>query len=336
MPEDGGLRVCDPINGQVLGQLPMDGCSGVAAHPAGSLIAVLNRTSIYVVDITGAQPMRKMAATSVGTPFTANFDWVGNDLLSFDGDGSHSIKMFSLKHELPIWTYSFDSNAFWGQTHQGARKRGIVDDHLVYAASFQTENHQHGLAVGAVQLPSAKASAALETTKPEDFLLIKRGAKFKVEVAAIDHASEIRQAIMKEIQANGWTFDASASNTIMAEYKRGEAREIRYELHSMRGGGREVQSATITPFVANLRVMVGKDEAWGTMSSSGPPPVVSMREGDSLQKEVDRSNQPVWSFYQHVDIPAEIIDPKKRGGLGTTAVTNRGLVEGNDRLDPTK
>ncbi len=329
LPEDGGLRICDAITGQLLGQVPMDGCSGVAAHPGGSLVAVLNRSYIYVVDITGQQPTRKLAATSVGTPFTANFDWVGNDLLTFDGLGNFSIVMFSLKHELPIWTYTFDSNAFWAYSHYGARKRSIVDDHLVYAATFSA-NGRDGLAVGAVQLPSTKASAALESAKRDDFLIIKPGAKFRMEVSAIDHGSEIRQALQKEMTANGWVYDPAAPNLIQAEYKRGEAREIRYEMHSVRGGGRSVQSASITPYIAALKIFVGKDEAWGTMSSSGPPPVVSMREGDSLQSEVDRSNQPTWGFYQNLDIPAEIIDPKKRGGLGTTSVSNRGLVESND------
>jgi hypothetical protein len=52
-----------------------------------------------------------------------------------------------------------------------------------------------------------------------------------------------------------------------------------------------------------------------------------MKESDSLQSEVDRWTTPTWNFYQSVDIPAEIIDPKKRGGVGKTAVTNRGLLE---------
>lgn len=333
LPEDGGLRICDSLSGKSLGQLPMDGCSGVAAHPGGSLIAVLNSNTVYVVDITGQQPTIKLAANSVGTPFTANFDWVGNDLLSFDGWGG--IVLFSLKHELPIWNYKFDSSAFWALDTNGARKRSIVDDHLVYAATFR-EGGREGLAVGAVLLPSGKASAALAEAKRQDFLLIQRGAKFRIDVAAIDHASEIRQALMQQIQANGWIYDAAAKNAIQAEYKRGEPREIRYELQSVRGGGREVQSATITPYIASLKILVGKDEAWSAISSSGPPPVVSMREGDSLQSEVDRSNQPTWGFYQTVDIPTDIIDPKKRGGLGSTAVTNRGLVEGTDMMDPTK
>lgn len=335
LPENGGLRICDAISGKTLGQLPMDGCAGVAAHPGGSLVAVLNQSSIYIVDITGNQPTRKLAANTVGTAFQSNFDWVGNDMLSFDNSGSDSMLMFSLKHQLPIWTYKFDSSAYWALNSNGARKRGIVDDHLVYAATFE-ENNRKGLAVGAVLLPSMKANAALESAKPEDFLVVKRGTRFRIDVAAIDHAGEIRQALMKELEANGWVYDNAAKNIIQADYKRGQPQEVRYEIQSARGGSRQVQSATITPYIAVLKIFVGKEEVWATVSSTGPPSVVSMREGDTLQGQVDRGNQPMWNYYATIDIPTELIDPNKRRGLGTTAVTNRGLVEGTDTLDVTK
>ncbi len=55
--------------------------------------------------------------------------------------------------------------------------------------------------------------------------------------------------------------------------------------------------------------------------------MVFLREGDSLQAEIDRGNAPIWQFFFTLDIPSEIIDPKKRGGVGRTSVTNRGLVE---------
>ncbi len=75
LPEDGGLRICDSLGCQVLGQVPMDGCSGFSPHPGGSLVAVINSSSLYIVDITGQQPTRKLAANSVSSPFRVNFDW---------------------------------------------------------------------------------------------------------------------------------------------------------------------------------------------------------------------------------------------------------------------
>jgi hypothetical protein len=88
-----------------------------------------------------------------------------------------------------------------------------------------------------------------------------------------------------------------------------------------------VQSATIVPYIATLKLMIGEHEAWQTMSISGPPPIVSMKEVGGLQSEVERGNVPNWNFFDNVEIPREHIDPNKRGGVGKTSVTNRGLVE---------
>ncbi len=100
-------------------------------------------------------------------------------MLAFD-DGWDALVLFSLKHELPIWKYNFDSTRFWGQVSNAARNRGVVDDHLVYAATFDE--------AVAVAWQSERAVAQWQSisghgnSQTEDFLIIKRGAKFRVEV----------------------------------------------------------------------------------------------------------------------------------------------------------
>lgn len=325
VPEDTGLRIIDSIHGNTLAQIPMNGCSGVGVHADGRMIAVANRNEIFVVDITGGERTRKLNAASVGSPFSMKFDWVTDKLLCLD-NGSNGLVLYSLEHELPIWTYTFDPEAYWAYSGNGGRQRSIVDDHLVYAATFSVQG-KSGLAVGAVEMPGDKAQAAIASARREDFMAIKPGARFRIEVNAIDHADEIRQAVEKEVQANGWVVDATAPNVLKAEYKRGETQQVQYEMRSLRGGGQHVQSASITPYVSTLTLLIGNDQGWQSGTASGPPPTVMMKEGDSLQSEVDRWNGPTWSFFQSVDIPPEILDPKMRGGVGKTAVTNRGLME---------
>ena len=325
LPEDGGLRIVDSASGATVGELPMRGCSGVGVHRNGSLIAVANQNEIFVIDITGQQSTRKVNAESVGSPFSMTFDWVADNFLCFD-KGHEGYVLFSLEHGLPMWTYTFDADAYWAHSSNGGRQRSIVDDHLVYAATFQIQG-KRGMAVGAVELPGPKAQAAIAAVQREDFLAIKEGSSMRIEVVAMDHASEIREALTKELTANGWVYDENSSNVLKAEYKRGETREVRYEMQSLRSGDRQTQSVSVTPFIASLKLMVDAEEAWQSTSSTAPPPIVAMKEGTSLQSEVDRWTQPNWTFYQSLDIPAEIIDPKKRGGVGKTSVTNRGLLE---------
>jgi hypothetical protein len=51
-----------------------------------------------------------------------------------------------------------------------------------------------------------------------------------------------------------------------------------------------------------------------------------LREGQTAQGEIGKWQNPQPGFFDTVDIPDKIIDPAKRNGLGTTEVTNRGLV----------
>ncbi len=322
LPEDSGVRIMDAANGEMIGHVPMDGCSGIAVHPNGRLIAAVNQREGLVVDITGAETTQKFSVASVSSPFRVKLDWISDKYLCFDNSG---FVLYSIEHELPVWTYTFDSNAYWAMSG-GGRQRSIVDDHLVYAATFSLSG-KTGLAVGAVELPGPKAQAAIASVKRDDFYAIRPGTSFRVSVTALDHASEIRQALENIAIRNGWTLDENATNVIEAEYKRGETREVQYELRSIRSGDRQIQSASITPYITNVVIKYGGEPAWQMFGSSGPPPMVSLKEGESLQSEVDRWTQPNWRFFETLSIPPNIIDPKKRGGLGKTSVTNRGLLE---------
>jgi hypothetical protein len=51
-----------------------------------------------------------------------------------------------------------------------------------------------------------------------------------------------------------------------------------------------------------------------------------LREGQTAQSEVSKWQNPNPGFFDQVAIPARILDPAKKNGLGTTEVTNRGLV----------
>ncbi|MGN6133683.1 MAG: SHD1 domain-containing protein, partial [Aureliella sp.] len=276
LPEESGLRIIDTATGAQVAHVPMNGCSGVAAHADGRLIAAANERQILLIDLTGEQATRSVVPRSVGSHDKMNFSWVRDDLLCFD-QGIRGYVLFSLGLELPIWTYTFDTGAYWSFDRGSDRQRSIVDDHLVYAATF-TLKDKKGLAVGAVALPGEKAEAAIAAVRREDFYAVGPGSKFRLEVVAMDHSSEIRRALEKAIADNGWVYDESATNVLKAEYKRGEPREVRYELTTARTGDRQVQSATIVPYIATLKLMIGEHEAWQTMSISGPPPIVSMKE----------------------------------------------------------
>ncbi len=171
-------------------------------------------------------------------------------------------------------------------------------------------------------LPGPKVNETAAGTTRESLLVMKPGSAIRLEVHAGEHQAQVEAALKKAIQQNGWVLQPDAPNVLVAEMKQGETQTTTYKI--FRTG--EEHSVTVTPHVATLLLKVRDQVAWQSGTSSGAPLMVSLQQGETVQGEVDKWNKPRPQFFETVDIPDSILDPAKRNGLGTTQVTNRGLI----------
>jgi hypothetical protein len=240
-------------------------------------------------------------------------------------DDRHGQLLFSLKNKLTLWNYQFDANAhsadFFGRT------RDIVDGHLVYAATYDLGRGNSGLAVGAVQLPGPKVKEAEASVNVESLYVVKAGTGIRLQIDCGEDTPRVQKAITAAVAAAGWKIDPNSPHALVAEMKLGQQQETKYRQF----GTGDVQSATFTPHISNLKLMVGEQAAWQTGTSTGAPPLVSLRSGESVQSEVDKYQKPHPEFFDSVVLPKRILDPKYSRGLGTTMVTNRGLIPKAER-----
>jgi hypothetical protein len=322
IPEDKAVRVLEAATGTLVNTLPApDGSSGVAVSEDGRLAAVLSRNHVTVWDLTSADAEpQKYQAEAIGTPFTAYMKWVGPDRIMVEN--IHGLILFSLKHQLALWNYKFDMST--QRERGGKRTREIIDEHLVYAASVRSGS-QRGLAVGAVKLPGPGVDQAAETLNRDELMIIKPGTAMRLTVQAGPDTQRIQDALVKKIQANGWVLDPTAQVEVLARLEIGKTQNVTYRMMGGFSGGSN-QSASITPYISSIKINMGKKVIWQSASSSGAPPMVRLREGESVQNEVNRWQKPDPGFFDRVDIPARILDPDKKNGLGVTEVTNRGLI----------
>ena len=319
LPEDSRVRVIEAATGKLVSTLPAkNGSSGVAVSPDGVRLAVLDRSNLSIWDLTSADSAPEVhQAEAVGTPFAANIAWASPDTIAVS---NRNLVLFSLKLKMALWNYEFD----WNAVHEshGRRLREIVDGHLVYAASVSRTAREQNLAVGAVALPGPKVDEVAADTTRESLLVVKPKSEIRLEVKAGEHQTQVEAALIKQIEQNGWVLRPDATTVLSAEMKRGETQSTTYT--SRRGGA--TQSVTITPYVSTLTLKVGETVAWQSGTQTGAPPMMFLAPGQTVQGEADKWNLPNPQFFEKLDIPDSILDPAKRNGLGTTLVTNRGLV----------
>jgi hypothetical protein len=323
LPEDKGVRVIESATGKLLVALEApNGASGVALSEDGRRLAVLEDYVLAVHDLTdpSSEPQRYQA-DAIGTPFSADLYWVGEYRVMCD-KGAFGQVLFSLDKNIALWNYHFDGSAV--REHGTRRLREIVDQHLVYAASVGS-GQQRGLAVGAVQLPGPKVEEVAAATDPDSLLIMKPGSEVRIQVSTGQHDAKVRDALLAQIEKIGWVHSESAEAVFVAEMKRGEQQNVTYTKGGF-GRSESSESVSVTPFVSSLVLKLGDKVLWQSGTSTGAPPVLFLRDGQTAQGEVNKWQNPDPDFFSRVKIPDKLIDPDKRNGLGTTDVTNRGLI----------
>jgi len=323
LPDDSGVRVFDAATGDQVTALPVDGgVAGVAVSEDGRRAAVLGPTALRIWDLTDLSAAPEVVqAETIGTALPRQLSWVGNERLLANA-GHRDEVLFSLKRKLSLWRYEYDVSAI--PASAGHRVHEIVDEHLVYGASLR-DGGKAGLAVGAVKLPGPRVDEMEESVDPESLLVAKPGTAVRLKVTAGEHDDRVRKALEEKIQANGWVIDPTASAEVVAEMTRGEQQTVTYRVVAI-GRPQSMQTVTVEPYLASVRLMIGPQVAWRAVSSSGVPSQMMLEEGQTVQGEVDRCQRPNPGFFETVTIPPKVIDPAKRDGLGTTKVTSRGLV----------
>jgi hypothetical protein len=233
--------------------------------------------------------------------------------------------LFSLKDQIALWNYKFDLST--QRERGGKRTREIIDEHLVYAASVRAGS-QRGLAVGAVKLPGPGVEEAAQSLNREELMIVKPGTHMRLTVQAGPDTQRVQNALVNKIQANGWVLDPNADMEMHGRLEVGKTQTVTYQMFGgfSRGGSGSTQSATVTPYISSIKITQGEKTIWQSASSSGAPPMVRLREGESVQDQVGGWQKPDPGFFERVDIPASILDPAKKNGLGITEVTNRGLI----------
>lgn len=319
LPEDKRIRIMEAATGKTMASLDIEGGSaaGVGFHPSGEKLAVLTRSQLAVWKFGSSDEPERFRADAIGTPFTAVVEWIDDHSLLIDRK-----TLFDTRLELPVWSYSAKTfevkKDSWGE-----RTMTVLDGRLCYAVTVS--GAQDGFIVGAVDLPGPLVRETVEELDPESLYIVRRGHAVGISVECGQHDQQVREALMKQIENNGWVYDASSDTVLVAKMGRGKTQTVNYRMTNGRGG-EHTESVTITPYYSTLQLMYQGTSAWYAGGGSGAPPVIYLTDNESAQSKASAMQKPDPGLFSRAKVPEKIFDPGKKNGLGSSLISARGLT----------
>ena len=324
LPEDKRVRIIEAATGETLAVLPIEGgrSAGVGFSADGTRLAVLTRSQLAVWELGTSNNPRRLRADTIGTPFAAHVEWVDDSTLLIDRK-----ILYDMNRELPIWQYK---NATFEVASESFGKRliSVLDGNLCYAVTT-SRVRQSGFIVGAVDLPGPKVEQTASEMSEDSLWVIHRGTPVKLEVDCGEHNEMVEAALTKEILNNGWLLDPAADTVVKAKMGRGDRQTVKYKPmdgFGRQGTNRRTQTATITPYYSTLLVQFEGATAWRQGTGSGLPPVMYLKKGESAQQKANQLQRSYPEFFETIDIPERLFNPKLKKGFGSSTIGRFGLV----------
>jgi hypothetical protein len=320
LPEDEMLRILDPLSGDELGSVTTgSSCAAVGLHSDGKTIAILCREKLIVVDITQPKSMREIQSNALFALITPKIQWVNDRWIAIESPGG-GFSLFSMDEGIMLWNYEFDA-ATGANNYFNPLASTIAAEHLVYSA--HTDGMNGPFVVGAVRIPEDSVASKIANVRRKDVTLMGPGSRVRLNVQASENNIAVTNAATRKISENGWIADPNGEFTLEAKMYVGPSQTTQYGSII----GNQMVSVSISPHVSQYRILLGNEVVWQNSTVAGAPPMVHTQGGQSVQESVDRFNLPNVAFFSQAVVPDTVIDPKKSKGIGTSLVTNRGLVQ---------
>jgi hypothetical protein len=322
LPEEGIVTVLDAATGSRLFQLSAGGerVSGVCLSEDGKRVAGLTSSRLYVWDLTqtgsqsdAALEAKVYAAPLIGNPFEARMSWLDEDHVLVEGFSGQTL--FRLSLALPIWSYKMD--VWQDRLNRDPLRSTVLDGHYFYVA--QPDRFDGSIAVGAVKLPGPQVDEITRKIDKESLYVIKPGVEVALGEMKVTDVGQVEAWLSQKIADNGWVLNPAAEIRIDCEMGRGETQS---ETYRSIGGGGGTTTVTFTPHFATLKIRQGSALLWQGGTSTGAP---SLIRGDDIQGQIETQQVPQLAFFQGVQIPDRIIDPKFSNGFGTSQFGLRGI-----------
>jgi SLA1 homology domain 1, SHD1 len=303
------------LNGETLKQVGMialerNSLPSIAFSGDGQFVAAYVPFSVSIYSLKDGSLVKSIA---VGNSVeNLPLAWVGPNVLL------ENKLLVDVERGIPLWTYGGPSpvRAAWGSNL-----------YTIFADNTSS--------IVSLALPHPAAERAAEGIDREKLFAIKKGSSVAVsanlEGMPYDQQEAARAAVERNLTQLGWKVISSATNQVQLTLRRGERQEADYGTTNspfptpFGGVSGPITKVSYQPWHHIIVVTANGEEVFRTEQMVSNPGYLQLKEGESIQQAVDRHVQPSVQFFETVTLPAEIIRPQYREGLGKSEIMGNGL-----------
>ena len=308
-PVDRGTALLDPATGKTLAVLVnQDSHATAFFSPDGKQVALLG-SNLRLFSMESGEPIT--SAPMGGMP-AATVDWVNDGYLLL-GRGL----LFDVSRQINVWSY----DRVWAATSKTA---AVYAGRLWYVVPIENRARTAKPVLASVVLPHAEAKKA-SSISDEELYEIRPGVKMSLELHNVpaEDLEKARAGLTKRMTDNGFVVADGQPYKLVATMETGKSVEMSYVPFA---GGEETK-VSVNERVSRVSI-VGADgqPLWETRSVLGPPPILTLSRGQTIEQALAEWMMPNTSFLMSVQIPKNIPKAKYKGGLGSTTLTERGIA----------
>ncbi len=305
------ISLFDLQTGERIGQGGWEGFGSATAcfSQDGSSLTVATPSGIYRWRLSGGDPLETLPIGGLQ---------IGDQTALADLDGGWLVagpQIYSSGLGLIVWRY--DGGGGVSIAHQQMLGRQML------AAGTVGGSNGKSVLVGVATVPHDNAIEMMKKVDPNTVRMLVHGSRVRID-PKVDR--RIADGLRRAAQKNGWREDPGAEAILTGSAGPGKSQELTYRTISFGSGGSGEETHSVTPWIQTAQILFEDQSAWST-SMGGVPFSLTIKEGETLGGELQKSSSASYALFESLNIPEEIIYPRYQRGLGQTLLTPNGFVD---------
>lgn len=319
----GGISLHRTSDGSQVADQILEGLQGVGFSGDGSKLVGVGPKQVLIWDLERNAAPQSLLTRNLNASSSTRITMLDDHWIWANSS------IYSIDKEMVVWSYSGGGVSI---AHSE-----MLGRHMLVAATGGGSYRGPKMAlIGVAEVPHEDAIAETEKVDAESMIMLKPGVGVRIEAPG---DPRIRSGLLRAIAANGWREDPNSEIVLSGKAERGKSETLTYESSRFgfafgpRSSNRHInETVTASPWNQRVTITFRGQQAWST-GAGGIPHSLMLREGETVGGKVSDATKPSYYIFEKLKIPAEMLYPQYRNGLGRTSITASGFQDHVNQLE---